>query len=449
MSAPIPCSPSFASLASADECFVDPLADGLSVSPRVRFDHECVLIPDPLPNSRLPRLVTKSYSLPIPLWKRKQRDPSVVSDTEEDPEDHVVFKVSVPSLTTKARSPSRDAAHRPLVSCLVHTLQPSSSTDSESSIPPAPARPRQGRARGASLPQPVQADAVTVPLRSCCAQCYACIDRCMKQGDHWQVLFSKGAARRRKSVSDAHRPSPSRSARHCVREAMPGFDAIVAVDEVDRRRRSTEIEALAAVLHQTPGAVLAMSAAGPESDDLQLRRALSLPNESHPCRVAGLHTHLHLRTASIPEEDELRPSPRRTPIASPFASTTNLPSTRIVHGTQSKLVQRVTSPSDAKPEKVALQAPLPASPSPPPREKEPPSYFSMSYQPSTTPADRYYADSPTSSPSSSPRIDHAAPAGLGTPRKRSLMHLAPATIFRASTQMLKGISGMAGPPMSV
>lgn len=266
----------------------------------------------------------------------------------------------------------------------------------------------------------------------------------MKLGDHWQVHFSKGAARRRMSVSDTHAPKPSRSARHCVRDAMPGFDTIIAVDEVDRRRRSTDIDALTAFS-------LELSACAPATtgpDDLQLRRALSLPDESYPCRSGILH---HLAHATpIPEEDE----PRRTPIPSPFASTTNLPATRIIRAAQAKLVERtISSPSEAipihpiaapvssLPEKAALRTPLPASP---PSEMEPMNYFSVPYQS----GDRYAADPPSSSPSSSPEIEHAHPAGLGSPRKRSRLP-APASIFRASTQMLKGMTGMSGMPMSV
>ena len=91
MASPIPLSPSFASLSTAP---IDSSnnSDELLPTPKVRFDHECVLIPDPTPVSRLPRLVTKSYSLP--LWKRK-RELSVDSEPEV-PDDHVVFKVSVP-----------------------------------------------------------------------------------------------------------------------------------------------------------------------------------------------------------------------------------------------------------------------------------------------------------------------------------------------------------------
>ncbi|KAI0666201.1 hypothetical protein C8Q78DRAFT_984697 [Trametes maxima] len=451
LSAPIPPSPSFVSLstASASSDSVDS-----PLSPRVRFDHECVLIPDPLPASRLPRLVTKSYSLP--LWKRKHRDPSVLSDSEDDPfDDHVVFKVSVPSLSIKPRSPSRgDAAHRPLVSCLVHHDHPSHSPHPSYSSSPSP---RVGRPRRASLPQPVQPQVVTVPLRACCAQCYPSIDSCIKAGDHYQVHFSKGAARRRKSVSDAHAPHPSRSIRHCLRDAMPGFDAIVAVDEIDRRRRSTDIDALTAFTVQM--------APPPDPDDLMLRRALSLPDEMHPCRpplVASvlppppLHSHSH--AAPIPEEDESRVSPRRTPVSSPFASTTNLPSTRLAHTAPVTLLQKLTSPTDtsfpdfapATPEKLALETPLPASPLTPASYERESSYFALKYEPPTTHerAPSSSSGSPTSSPSASPRLEHARPGGLGR-RKRSLINLPGAgSIFRASTQVLKGISSMGGVPMS-
>ncbi|KAI0665336.1 hypothetical protein C8Q78DRAFT_1073019 [Trametes maxima] len=386
LSAPISPSPSFVSLttASASSDSVDS-----PLSPRVRFDHKCVLIPDPLPASRLPRL-----------------GPLLLSDSEDDPfDDHVVFKVSVPSLSIKPRSPSRgDAAHRPLVSCLVHHDHPSHSPHPSCFSSPSP---RVGRPRCTYLPQPVQPQVMTVPLRACCAQCYPSIDSCIKAGDHYQVHFSKGAARRRKSVSDAHAPHPSRSIRHCLRDAMPGFDAIVAVDKIDRRRRSTDIDALTAFTAQM--------APPPDPDDLMLRCAVSLPDEMHPYRpprVASvlplplLHSHSH--AAPIPEDDEPRVSPRCIPIPSPFASTTNLPSTRLAHTAPVTLLQKLTSPTDtsfpdfapAMPEKLALETPLPAS-----YDREP-SYFALKYEPPTT----------------------HEPC--------------------ASTQVLKGISSMGGVPMS-
>ena len=91
MAAPVPSSPSFASLSSTSASSPND-SDEQPQTPKVRFDQECVLIPDPVPQSRMPRLVTKSYSLP--LWRRK-RDPSI--DSEDDLlDEQVVFKVSVP-----------------------------------------------------------------------------------------------------------------------------------------------------------------------------------------------------------------------------------------------------------------------------------------------------------------------------------------------------------------
>lgn len=63
----------------------------------VRFDSECVLIPEPTKRPK-GKVLTKSYSLP--LWKRK---PSTSSDSETEgcsplntEDTHVVFKVPIP-----------------------------------------------------------------------------------------------------------------------------------------------------------------------------------------------------------------------------------------------------------------------------------------------------------------------------------------------------------------
>ncbi|KAI9059549.1 hypothetical protein FKP32DRAFT_1679629 [Trametes sanguinea] len=455
MADPIPLSPSFVSIACTANSSSVTDSDDTPITPKVRFDQDCVLIPDPAPSSRLPRLVTKSYSLP--LWKRKHRDPPVVSDTEEDVnDDHVVFKVSVPSLTIKPRSPGRgDAAQQPLVPCLINS--PDAASGSALSQSP----PRANRPRRASVPPPMQPDTVILPLRACCSQCYPSIDQCMKEGDRYEVHFSRGAARRRKSVSDTH-PHSSRPSHRCVRDAMPGFDAIIAVDEVDRRRRhSKDIDALTAFTLEMPSVAADPVAA----DDFPLRRALSLPDEGYPNRAPLVHNALpRPRSPPIPEEDEQRPSPRRTPVTSPGASSTNLPSTQFAHIAQAASIQRRPSDSPTTtgdvsattPEKAALNTPLPASPSIPFR-KDPSSsatsYLSVAYQSSVLyePSSSFSgSDSPLSSPSSSPRLEHTRPAGLNTPRKRSMISSipGPATIFRASTQVLKGMSGMAGVPMS-
>jgi hypothetical protein len=62
----------------------------------VRFDNECVLIPESALGSKRPKLVTKSYSLP--LWKKRSPQGANGSDMELDVNDesHVVIKVLVP-----------------------------------------------------------------------------------------------------------------------------------------------------------------------------------------------------------------------------------------------------------------------------------------------------------------------------------------------------------------
>ncbi|KAH9927423.1 uncharacterized protein BXZ73DRAFT_90706 [Epithele typhae] len=432
--AAVPRSASFASLNAAP---TSPPAADEPTAPKVRFDQECVLIPDPSPVSRLPRFVTKSYSLP--LWKRK-RDPSV--DSEDDlPEDHVTFKVSVPSITTKARSPSRDSPHTPLVPCLVYQ-------DPISPLPHTPRRPRR-----ASLPvPPITTDIITVPLRACCAQCYTSIDECVKKGEHWEVRFSRGAARRRKSVSDASTPSRSR---RCIRDAMPGFDAVV-VDEVDQhRRRSRDMDVLTAFTVELSSADPSATSNPGAALDIPLRRVLSLPDAVHP-RLTRMPSDAHPcaipTTAPIEEEDELRPSPRRTPISTPLGSSANLWSIHAVHET-------TTPPTSA---------PVVAAPAPFPKEDSERVAFgsqsSLVSSPTSSPEiasyfpsmlrmhGRSFSESPSSSPSESPVIEHTTPSGLGSPgsaRKKNLVQL-PGSLFRASASMLKGISGMGGGmPLSV
>ncbi|RPD58495.1 hypothetical protein L227DRAFT_577183 [Lentinus tigrinus ALCF2SS1-6] len=351
------------------------------------------------------------------------------------------------SITTKARSPSREAGHIPLVSCLVHP-HPCTSATAHSPSPP------RGRPRRASLPAPVHTDAVTVPLRSCCPQCYQSIDKCMKEGDHWEVRFSRGAMRRRKSVSDAHTPSRMH---HCVRDAMPGFDAIVAVDEVEQRRKSIESDPLTALTAAMHAANVHTNSG---SEEIPLRRALSLPDAVYPSSTRMLPD-LRPCTLSPPimEEDEHRPSPRRTPISSPLGSTTNLPPTHTVYRSSPiPIPPRTPSPGPENSrfdivDSAFSPSPMSLTPPEPVSEKElPTSYFS---DPFTGHARGVSLDSSSSSPSlssPSPRIEHAgSTATLGSPtasRKSPLMTI-PGSIFRASTQMLKGISEMAGTPMSL
>lgn len=65
-------------------------------TPAVQFDDTCVVIPDPVVQSRMPRLVRKSYSLP--LW-RKRSNSNPPLDTVEiagSPEDRSGVSFTVP-----------------------------------------------------------------------------------------------------------------------------------------------------------------------------------------------------------------------------------------------------------------------------------------------------------------------------------------------------------------
>ena len=63
----------------------------------VHFDDTCVLIPDPVAQSRIPRLIKKSYSLP--LWrKRSNSNPSADADVvlSTSPEGGMSITVPLP-----------------------------------------------------------------------------------------------------------------------------------------------------------------------------------------------------------------------------------------------------------------------------------------------------------------------------------------------------------------
>ena len=290
-------------------------------------------------------------------------------------------------------------------------------------------------------------DAVTVPLRSCCPQCYSSIDKCISEGDHWQVHFSRGALRRRKSVSDAHTPSRTRN---CLRDAMPGFDAIVAVDEIDRRRKSSEMDALAAFTIEMPPTSVGTSSG---SERIPLRRALSLPDAVYPAGTRLLPDPLpRAFSPPIQEEDEQLP-PRRTPVATPRDSLTDLRATRdtqaasatgspdleVTPAMEYTPSEDLNSSTDSKPPSSLISG-LPDDD----RETISP-WFSS---PASGHHERAFSDSPVSSPSSSPLMDHArAPSSLepSLSRKKPLM----GSIFRASTSVLKGFTSMGGVSMAV
>ena len=75
----------------------------------VQFDDTCVVIPDPVAQSRMPRLIKKSYSLP--LWRKRspsnpppdaEGQPQLASSPEE--KSPMSITVSVPRFVSAASS---------------------------------------------------------------------------------------------------------------------------------------------------------------------------------------------------------------------------------------------------------------------------------------------------------------------------------------------------------
>ncbi|KAF9445604.1 hypothetical protein P691DRAFT_260279 [Macrolepiota fuliginosa MF-IS2] len=214
----------------------------------VRFDSECVLIPE-YSSRRRPRMVTKSYSLP--LWKR--RSPSLPDEDapapplSTSPEDtHVVIRVPIPSFVRRSsRSPSRPTPTSPTLPpppCLVQRRLPISPTIS----PVSPTR-------RVSLPTyHRRPDDQTIPLRACCPDCLPITEECLREGATWKEKFTKGAKRRRSASLDSTTGSSTLGssiggkvafipASYDVRMPVSGTPPFsITVDEVDKRRKSQE-----------------------------------------------------------------------------------------------------------------------------------------------------------------------------------------------------------------
>ncbi|GBE81487.1 hypothetical protein BKA93DRAFT_822660 [Sparassis latifolia] len=418
---------------------------------RVRFDEECVLIPEPISPSRMPRLVRKSYSLP--LWKRKSPD-SVLSSSPEMEDEHVVFTVSVPSFTTKSRSPTRsEALLQPLVPCIVDHASPKSPE----------LRGRHAR-NPSSPPLSPRADIETVPLLPCCHECFHITDECLKEGEQWEEKFTRGARRLHNSSVDA---CPASHSHHRVAEAMPGFDDIVAVDEVDKKRLSHDLESHPALTKV-------------DSLDLhrndQLRLLPSLSREKSPPQIVGRSDMIPTPLQKVAEEDS-DPLPLSKPtISTPSVSSQTCivtPHTTDIGALYDTMVADSTSPhtepstpstSSATPS-VSHSAPLttpdlhlsliPSAPIPIP----------TSHHAHPHPHQRLSPHSPSLSRGSLPHsadlpVPHsleyfASPHTPHTPRtpkrKRSLTHvLGPSSLLRVSAELLKGVNAVSGsPPLPV
>ncbi|KIJ60120.1 hypothetical protein HYDPIDRAFT_43522 [Hydnomerulius pinastri MD-312] len=294
----------------------------------VRFDTQCVVIPEPAPRPRMPRVVTKSYSLP--LWKRRAASQtgssgSVESESFSPEENHVVLRVPLPSFSTKPQSPTRSTDQSVLTPCLVHR-----SPSIGSSVPGSPPLTRR-TPRKTSL-SPSRSDVVTVPLRPCCAACQASTEAALVDGEAWTERFSHAAHRRRSLSADGglRTLTVAGSAAAASLGAL-GHGTPISVDEVDKRRRLSDTARSSRKTQETVWLN--------DSVDGSHR----LPSLLHSCRPGVLAsspdsrpppspTRITPSTPRIPEEeddddddeDQLfpLPSPRRTPASSPAPSPT-------------------------------------------------------------------------------------------------------------------------------
>lgn len=191
---------------------------------------------------------------------------------------------------SKSRSLTRgEQLHQPLVSCMVDHTSP------------------KRHARRPSLPSTPKPDAATVPLRPCCEECYPITEECLLKGDGWTEKFSRSARRRRNSSAESH--AHAHAQRHrSLRDDLPGFGAIVSVDEVDKRHGISRTAAV-------PASPTAESAPADDSDG---ENGL-LPSFSRRLQISDAAPMKRQSAIVEEEEDELFPVP------SPSASSSHLP----------------------------------------------------------------------------------------------------------------------------
>ncbi|KIL61786.1 hypothetical protein M378DRAFT_13258 [Amanita muscaria Koide BX008] len=290
----------------------------------VRFDDECVLIPQ-LSRKRQ-HVVTKSVALP--LWKRRPSPashPTSQSDGESaddpvspvTPEDNkqIVFKLPIPSFIVRTPrspiiggSPSASPRVQPLSPCLVHRSPSSSSSSRPSSVVRRTSLPLYHQKKGDSI--------ITVPLRACCLDCVPITEECLREGEQWEVRFTRGARRRRSTSLDHASPRPS-----CVDGPDVTASSLsrlaITVDEVDKRRRSIEqIEEDDSQCESSSS----QCCRHPEEPIPSMHPRSSLQEYTDNTLVPNVATLLLARSSPIQEEDEDQlfplPSPRRTPSVS-------------------------------------------------------------------------------------------------------------------------------------
>ncbi|KAI0005355.1 hypothetical protein BJV74DRAFT_880629 [Russula compacta] len=143
----------------------------------VRFDDECILIPDPQPRSRMPKLLAKPSSF---IFKRKQ------------PQD-----LHSPTSFRDCDPPQSPTSPRPALSrkFSLNEGKPPAPIQRRSSLPPPP---RNYHTRTTSLPP---SPLVTIPLRPCCPNCFPATEGATLQSEE---SFSRAARRRHNLSTDSY-----------------------------------------------------------------------------------------------------------------------------------------------------------------------------------------------------------------------------------------------------
>ena len=295
-------------------------------------------------------------------------------------------------------------------------------------------------------------DAATLPLRPCCRECYPITEECLKEGVVWQEKFTRGARRRRNSSAETHAHAHTQRHRR-VCDDVPGFGAIVSVDEVDRRRGTSSVAPAPAPSEQQPD--------GPDAG--------LLPSFSRRLNAAESSAATSAAIAEEAEDDGLfpLPSPRasssRVPqIASPALPSSSSPAFDLDELSRSSVYFTPDASPAISPWDVEGSSSGSDSPKSPAAPVTPPQPFAQSIPiPSAKHAETVYTDASLSSfelvqspPPASPS-QHELSTSPGARRKQfmHMPHLPSAGSFlRAGADIFRGVSviGSGGPmPLSV
>lgn len=199
-------------------------------------------------------------------------------------------------------------------------------------------------------------DELTVPLRPCCEACEHITDQSLKEGEHWQEKFSRGARRRRSASlenndlrGESHfSPTRIRNEFLALSKSLDVMESSrygspstfsLTVDEVDKRRKSLDLSG-SSIPSSVSGASSSTSPSHvhspgspfsaryprhmPHERDVSSSSTISSTSTTDEIVPDGLDPRARLRSSPIEEEDEAQlfplPSPRRSPSSTPSPS---------------------------------------------------------------------------------------------------------------------------------